>query len=88
MRFRPSTHFFRLLKVETEANKQKMFKFADENRQAKEKQYAADLKHFEELRDLKIQRNLQELNKCHEQELTSFDKKALARYNELCKLRQ
>ena len=34
--FRPSTHYFRLLKVETEANKQKMFRLADENRMAKE----------------------------------------------------
>lgn len=87
LRFRPSTHFFRLAKVESEANKQKMFRLADENRMAKEAQWAKDKQNYDETRDLKISRNLNQLHHCHEQELESFDKKALARYHELINMR-
>lgn len=54
LKFRPSTHYFRLLKVEEEANKQKMFKLAHENRVNKEKQWIKDEANYCELRDLKI----------------------------------
>lgn len=54
--FRPSTHYFRLLKVEQEASKQKMFARAHENRLAKEEQHRRDYEKYIEQVKVKIDR--------------------------------
>jgi hypothetical protein len=86
--FRPSTHYFRLLKVEQEASKQKMFARAHENRLAKEEQHRRDYEKYMEQVKIKIDREIAHLRHCQQQELDSAMTKANARCEEIEKLRQ